>query len=193
MASPLPETLAQLLAAARKAPQALSYATSGTGTSQHLAGELLNHIAQTQIAHIPYKGGSQAVTDVVGGQVPLGLLGITPVLPHIRAGRLRAYGISTAARSALLPEVPSLQEGGLPGFDVDQWFVVAVAAGLPAERIQALNAAINQALQKPEVQASFAGVGVVASPATAEQTTAFVAQDMLRWQALAKKIDLRLD
>lgn len=192
-ANPLPATLAGLLAAAAKDPRAFSFASSGNGTSQHLAGELMNQIARTQIVHVPYKGGSQAVTDVVGGQVPLGMLGITPVLPHIKAGKLHAYGVTTATRSPALPDVPTLREAGLPGFDADQWFVVAAPAGVPVERVRALNAAIAQALQKPEVQAGYAAAGVTPAPATAEQTTAFVMHEVQRWQALAKKADLTLD
>ncbi|MCW5257139.1 tripartite tricarboxylate transporter substrate binding protein [Verminephrobacter aporrectodeae subsp. tuberculatae] len=193
MATALPPTLDGLLAAARENPGAFSYATSGTGSSQHLTGELLNQIARMRIVHVPYKGGSQAVTDVVGGQVPLGMLGITPVLPHIKAGKLRAYGVSTATRSPLLPEVPSLHEAGLPNFDADQWFVVAMPAGAPTDRVQALNAAINRALHAPEVQAGYTSAGVVLTPATAQQTTAFVARETQRWQTLAKNANLQLD
>lgn len=193
-ARPMPPTLEALLAAARKDPQAFSFATSGTGTGQHLGGELMNQIAQTQIVHVPYKGGSQAVVDVVGGEVPLAMLGITPVLPHIKAGRLRAYGVSTAARSPALPDVPTLHEAGLPGFDAAQWFVAAAPAGLPADRAKALNAAIAQALRKPEVQAGLANVGLepgaAASPA---ESTAFVTGEVRRWRELARKAKLSLD
>lgn len=192
-AAPLPDTLQGLLAAARKDPKALSFASSGNGTSQHLAGELVNQMANTQILHVPYKGGSQAVTDVVGGQVPLGMLGITPVLPHVKAGTLRAYGVTTATRSAMLPDVPTLAEAGLKGFDADQWFVVATAAGTPAQRIEALNAAIGKALQAPEVLSALANAGLSAATASPEKTTAFVANDLERWQALAKKAHLALD
>lgn len=192
-AVPLPGTLEDLLAAARKDPKAFSFASSGNGTSQHLAGELVNQMAGTRIVHVPYKGGSQAVTDVVGGQVPLGMLGITPVLPHIKAGKLRAYGVTTAKRSAMLPDVPTLSEAGLKGFDADQWFVVATAADAPAERIAVLNGAITKALQSPEVQAALASAGVEAAPATAQQATEFVARDVARWQTLARKANLPLE
>ncbi|MBS0340006.1 MAG: tripartite tricarboxylate transporter substrate binding protein [Proteobacteria bacterium] len=192
-ATPLPGSLEALLAAAKKDPKAFSFASSGNGTSQHLAGELLNQMAHTQIIHVPYKGGSQAVTDVVGGQVPLGMLGITPVLPHIKAGKLRAFGVTTASRSAMLPDVPTLSEAGLKGFDADQWFVVATTAGVPSDRITTLNAAITKALQSSEVQSALASAGVVAAPASAAQTTEFVAKDVARWQALAKRANLVLD
>jgi tripartite-type tricarboxylate transporter receptor subunit TctC len=192
-AAPLPGSLEGLLAAAKKDRNALSFATSGNGTSQHLAGELVNQMANTQIVHVPYKGGSQAVTDVVGGQVPLGMLGITPVLPHIKSGKLRAYGVTTASRSPMLPEVPTLSEAGLAGFNADQWFVVATTAGVPAERIAALNVAITKALQSPEVQSALASAGVVGTAASAQETTGFVAKDVARWQALAKKANMVLD
>lgn len=192
-AAPLPRSLAALLAAAKQDPKAYSFASSGNGTSQHLAGELINQMANTQIVHVPYKGGSQAVTDVIGGQVPLGMLGITPVLPHIKSGKLRAYGVTTASPSPMLPDVPTLSEAGLKGFDADQWFVVAAPAGVPAERITVLNAAITKALQNPEVQAALASAGVVATAASAQQTADFVAKDVARWQALAKKANLVLE
>jgi len=193
MAAPLPATLEALLAAARKDAKAFSFATSGNGTSQHLAGELINQMAETQMVHVPYKGGAQAVTDVVGGQVPLGILGVAPVLAHLRSGRLRAYGVTTAARSPLLPDVPTLAESGLKGFDADQWFVVATGANAPAERVSALNEAINRALQNPEVQTALAKAGIASAPASPQQTTEAVGRDYARWQALVKKANLPLE
>lgn len=193
MAQAQPDTLEALLAAARKDPRRFAYASSGNGTSQHLAGELMNQMAQTQIVHVPYKGGGQAVTDVIGGQLPLAMLGITPVLPHIRSGRLRAYGVSTATRSAMLPEVPTLAEAGLKGFDADQWFAVATAAGAPAERLAALQAAIGNSLQSADVQAAFSNAGVMATPATPQQTTDFVSRDLARWTDLARRAHLSLE
>ncbi|AGU53533.1 putative Bug-like extra-cytoplasmic solute receptor, TTT family [Variovorax paradoxus B4] len=192
-ASALPTNLEALLAAAKKDPKAFAFATSGNGTSQHLAGEMMNQMAGTQIVHVPYKGGSQAVADVVGGQVPLGILGITPVLPHIKSGKLRAYAVTTASRSAMLPDTPTFGEAGLKGFDADQWFAVATATGAPPDRIAALNAAITRALQNPEVRAAFASAGIVTATATAQQTTDFVSRDLARWQALAQKARLPLE
>lgn len=191
--SSLPPSLKELLAQAQQQPGHLSFATSGNGTSQHLAGELLNQMAQTRMVHVPYKGGSQAVIDVVGGQVPLGMLGITPVLAHIKSGKLRAYGVSTAQRSPSLPEVPTLAEAGVKGFDADQWFVVAAPAGLAPERAAKLNAAINQALQQAEVKAGYEANGVSPTLASPEQTSAMVAREMQRWQALAQKARLPLE
>lgn len=182
-----------LLDAMRRKPDAYSFASSGNGTSQHLAGELINEMAHVRMQHVPYKGGGQAVTDVIGGQVPLAILGATPVLPHIKAGRLKAYGVTTATRSPALPDVPTLAEAGLSGFDASQWFVVAAPAGVPAQRLARLNTAINAALHQPDVASGLVQIGldpVLASPA---ETTAFVSSDLKRWQELARREHLTLE
>lgn len=186
-------TLLDMLQDAKKRPEAYSYASSGTGTSQHLGGELLKQISGAPLMHIPYKGGSQAVADVVGGQLPLAMLGITPVLPHIKAGRLKAYGVSTAERSAALPDVPTLAEAGATGFDASQWFVVAAPKGVPTERIGRLNQAINDALAAPQVVQGLAAVGVVAAPASAAETESFVKDELVRWRDVARKAKLDLE
>ena len=192
-ASKLPASWTGLLELSQQQPKLLSYATSGNGTSQHLVGELIKQMSSAQMVHVPYKGGSQAVVDVVGGQVPLGLLGLTPVLPHLQSGKLHPYGVTTAKRSPLLPNVPTLAEAGLKGFAADQWFVTAAPAAVPAERLNRLNAAINHALQSPEVRAGLEGAGVSPAPSTAEQTTSMVLHEMKRWQALAQKAQLPLE
>ena len=193
MAKPLPPTVKDLIAAAKAKPNDFAYASSGNGTAQHLAGELFNQLAGTAITHVPYKGGTQAVTDVVGGQVPLAVLGITAVLPHIKAGKLHAYAVTTATRSPSLPDVPTMQEAGLPGFEATQWFMVAVPKGTPPERIAKLNGAINQALKDPEVAKGFATVGIAPETASGTEATQFVQKDQQRWDELAKKANLALD
>ena len=194
MAQPLPATLKDLLASAKANPDKYSFASSGNGTSQHFAGELVNQMAGTKMTHVPYKGGNQAVADVIGGQVPLAVLGITPVLPHIRSGKLRAYAVSTAQRSPALPDVPALREApGLQGFDASQWFVVAAPAGVPPDRVQMLNAAIGEALKDPAIGSGFAGVGVLPEAAAPQATTAFVTGDLKRWHELATRANLPLE
>ena len=189
----LPPTLPALLQLSREQPRLLSYATSGNGTSQHLAGELIKQMSQAGMTHVPYKGGGQAVIDLVGGQIPLGVLGITPLMSHIQSGKLHAYGVTTARRSPSLPAVPTLAEAGLPGFDADQWFVAAVPAGVDAARIARLNAAISQALQSAELRRAFEANGVSPGNATPQQATSMVVDDMRRWQALAQKAQLPLE
>lgn len=186
-------SLKDLITDAKAHPEAYNFASSGNGTSQHLAGELLNQMAGTKMTHIPYKGGNQAVTDVIGGQVPVGMLGITPVLTHIKSGKIKAYGVSTAHRSPALPEVPSLAEAGVAGFDATQWFVVAAPAGTPPARLQKINVAIAEILAKPEIATGFAAVGVLPTPASAMETTSFVVAEQKRWGDLARKANLPLD
>lgn len=186
-------TLKELIADAKERPEAYSFASSGNGTSQHLAGEMFNQMAGVKMTHIPYKGGSQAVTDVIGGQVPVGMLGITPVLAHIKSGKLKAYGVSTAQRSPALPDVPTLAEGGVKGFDATQWFVVAAPTGVPAARVQKINAAIAEILTKPEIATGFGAVGVLPTPASAGESTAFVVGEQKRWTDLARQANLPLD
>lgn len=188
-----PRDLKALLADAKARPSKYSYASSGNGTGQHLMGELMNSIAGTKIVHVPYKGGGQAVTDVIGGQIPLAVLGITPVLAHIKSGKLIAYGVSTAARSPSLPDVPSLQEAGLTRFDASQWFVAAAPKGMPADRIARLNAAIGRVLKDPEIADSFLKQGLVPDASSPQQAAAFVDADLKRWRELAKDARLPLD
>ncbi|SDY34711.1 Tripartite-type tricarboxylate transporter, receptor component TctC [Variovorax sp. YR266] len=189
----LPGNVRELIDAAKANPQKYSYVSSGNGTAQHLAGELFNQMAGTTITHIPYKGGTQAVTDVIGGQVSLGVLGITSALPHIMSGKLKAYAVTTAARSRNLPDVPTMAEAGLPGFEATQWFVVAAPTGVSADRIQKINEAIAAILKQPDVIDGFSKVGIEPEPATPQQTTGFVIKDQQRWKNLAQRTHLQLD
>jgi tripartite-type tricarboxylate transporter receptor subunit TctC len=188
-----PKDLKALLADASAHPDKYSFASSGNGTGQHLAGELINIMAGTRMTHVPYKGGSQAVTDVVGGQIPLAVLGITPVLPHVKSGKLIAYGVSSAKRSSSLPEVPTLHEAGLAGFEADQWFVLAARQGLAAGQAARLNAAVAEALRDPEVVSSYEKLGLFPDPASPEQTAVYVRADLKRWSDLVRKAKLSLD
>lgn len=192
-ASSAPVDFQALVKAMKANPTEWSYASSGNGTSQHLAGELLNQMAGTQAVHVPYRGGGQAIADVVGGQVPLALLGASPVLPHIQSGKLKAYGVTTKQRLELLPQVPSLQESGLAGYDASQWFAAAVPAGTPAARIEQLNRWIATALDTPAVKGMIRASGNVKGTGSAQEVEAFLVKDTERWRALASKAKLKLD
>lgn len=193
VASGAPADLKALIASAKTSPTKYSFASSGNGTSQHLAGELMKQIAGIHMVHIPYKGGNQAVTDVIGGQVPLAILGITPVLPHIKSGKLKAYGVSTAARSPALPDVPTFREAGLLGFEASQWFVIAAPTGIPKDRAETLNTAIAATLKQRDIVEGFANVGVEPAALGPQQTTDYVTADLHRWRALAQKSNIPLD
>ncbi|SAI22239.1 lipoprotein [Bordetella ansorpii] len=189
----MPKDVKSLFAAVKAAPDRYDYTSSGNGTSQHLAGELIKQQAGLKMTHIPYKGGSQAALDIISGQVPLGVLGITSILPHVQAGKMRAYAVTTASRSASLPDTPTLGESVLPGFDASQWFVMAVPKGVPDDRVQRLNAAVGEILKLPDVKAAFAAVGVDPSSASPEDTARFVIGDQARWRNLAVKSNLPLN
>jgi tripartite-type tricarboxylate transporter receptor subunit TctC len=192
-ASAAPGSVQALLAEMRRQPKAWSYASSGNGTSQHLAGELLNAMAGTAMVHVPYKGGGQAVTDVIGGQVPLAILGVAPVLPHIRSGKLRAYAVTTRFRIDSLPDVPTLQESGLKGYDASQWFVVGVPAGVPAQTVAQLNAWLNEIMASADLADTLRATGSIAGSGSARVTQAFVTADTDKWKALAQSAHLALD
>jgi tripartite-type tricarboxylate transporter receptor subunit TctC len=187
-----PSTVAELIAAMRKDPGAWSYGSSGNGTSQHLAGELFNTMNGTTMRHIPYKGGGQAVIDVVGGQVPLAILGATPVLPHIKSGKLKAYAVTTSYRIDSLPDVPTMQEAGVKGFDAAQWYVIATPKGAAADVLARLNGWINEIAVSNEMKPALLASGSVPGKLSARETQAFVDADTARWRELATRAKLDL-
>ncbi len=176
--------LADVLADARKHPDTWSYGSSGNGTSQHLAGELLNQVAGTRIVHVPYKGGGQAVSDVAGGQIPLAILGSSPVLPQIKAGTLKAYAVTTKKRLDALPDVPTVAESGFPDYDASQWFSVAASPGIDAAVLEQLNAALQKTVQSPAFQAAVDNAGMVAAGGSRSDLQRFIADDTAKWQKL---------
>jgi tripartite-type tricarboxylate transporter receptor subunit TctC len=186
-------TVAELVAAMRATPKAWSFASSGNGTSQHLAGELFNITAGTAMTHIPYKGGGQAVTDVAGGQVPLAILGVTPVLPQIKAGKLKAYAVTSSYRIESLPGVPTMQEAGLEGYEATQWYVVGAPAGTPADRVAQLNAWINEIMASAALKPALVSSGSVAGKGSAQDTQDFAAAETRKWKDIARKSGLALD
>ncbi|GHC91580.1 hypothetical protein GCM10007320_40720 [Pseudorhodoferax aquiterrae] len=187
-----PPQLKDLIAAMKKEPDRWNFASSGTGTGQHLAGELFNTMAGTRMVHVPYKGGGQAVTDVVGGQVSLGMLGVTPVLAQIKAGKLRAYAVTTPFRIPSLPDVPTMAEAGLKGYDATQFFVAAVPAGTDAAVVGKLHAAIAAALTTPEVKAALEAAGQLPGSLSPAQTQDFVVQSLSKFNALAHRSNITL-
>jgi tripartite-type tricarboxylate transporter receptor subunit TctC len=160
--------LADLIALARSRPGQIAYATTGAGTSNHLAMEYLNKAAGISTIHVPYKGGAQVMTDLVGGQVPSTLISITLAAPQVRAGRIRAVAVTGDKRAPLLPEVQTFVEGGFADFPQGQWSALFVPAGTPAAIIHRLHAELDKTVRTPEVQKRFADLGaetVMSSPA----------------------------
>jgi len=186
-------TVKDLVDAARARPGEINFATAGVGSAQHLAGELFNRVAKVDMVHIPYKGGGQAIVDVLSGQVAVGILGLAPVLPYIRAGKLRAIAVTGKARSPVLPDVPTVAESGYPGFESVQWFGLAAPAGTPAPIVAKLNAAVSGVLRQPDVARKLADLGAEVAPDTPEQFTAYMREDIGRWASIIKQAGVKLD
>jgi tripartite-type tricarboxylate transporter receptor subunit TctC len=185
-------SVAELVAAAKARP-GLGYATSGAGSIQHMAGEWFAHLAGIKLTHVPYKGGGQAITDLVGGQVPIGSLGNTPLLPHHRAGRVKILAQTTAARSASLPDVPTYQEAGMRGLVLEQWLALFVAAGTAADVKARLAAEVTKALAEPAVRERYAQMGLEPVGGTPEDIARQYRADYEKYGRLIKELAIRAD
>jgi tripartite-type tricarboxylate transporter receptor subunit TctC len=183
----------ELIALAKAKPGTLDYAMAGAGTSNHLCMELLKHTTGIDLVQVPYKGSAPAVMDLIGGQVKVMFDNVPNVLPHVKAGKLRAIAVSTRTRSPLFPELPTLAESGVPGFDVEVWFGVVAPAGTPKEVIATLNAEINRVLALPEVKQRFAQQGVHTIGGTPEQFGAYLREQMKRWGNVVKTTGVRIE
>jgi tripartite-type tricarboxylate transporter receptor subunit TctC len=184
------KSLPELIAYAKANPGKLSFAHSGTGSGQHMSGELLKKMAGIDIVHIPYKGGGPAVQDLVGGQVPMGVLGSTPLIPHHRAGRIRIIAFTSKERFAPMPEIPTLHESGLAGFDTTQWLGILAPKGTPAEIISRVHAESVKALALPDVKERLAQAALLAVGSTPKEFEQLIRADLERWSAIAKELKL---
>jgi tripartite-type tricarboxylate transporter receptor subunit TctC len=171
----------------------LSYGTSGTGTSQHLCGELIKRAGGFAMTHIPYKGAGQAIIDLAGGQVPVVLVGTSTVIPQHRAGRARIIAVTSAKRSAALPDVPTLAESGLAGFDIYHWIGVLGPAKLPKEVVARVNGEVGRILRSPAVRERLEAVGLEPSPSTPQHMGALIRDGMERWGKLIADLKLELN
>ena len=180
----------ELIAYAKENPGKLSFAHSGTGSGQHMSGELLKKMAGIDMVHVPYKGGGPAVQDLVAGQVPLGVLGSTPLIPHHKSGRIRIIAFTSKERFAPMPEIPTLHESGLAGFDTTQWLGILAPKGTPAEIISRVHVETAKALALPEVKERLAQAALLAVGGTPKEFDALIRADLERWTAIAKELKL---
>ncbi len=184
----------ELIAYAKAQPGKLSYASSGNGASSHLAGVLFNEKAGVDLQHIPYKGTGPALNDLLGGQVSASFTDVLTALPYVKTGKLRALGIATATRSQALPELPTIAEQGVPGYDVSVFFGVVAPAGTPGDRIAKLNQAFVEVLASPKVKELFAAQGLESAPDhTPAQLAKFIAAQKAGWAAVVKASGAQLD
>jgi tripartite-type tricarboxylate transporter receptor subunit TctC len=187
------KNIAELTAAARKAKDAVSYASSGNGSAQHLAGALFESAAKVDMIHVPYKGGGPALNDVIGGQVPLFFGNLASTLQHVQSGKLRALAVTSDKRSPILPDVPTLSESGLKGTEVYEWNAVFAPANTPEPVMKRLAAAFQQALDAPEVKARVAQLGGELQKSSPEQARAFIEQQINLWGRVVRERKIAIE
>jgi tripartite-type tricarboxylate transporter receptor subunit TctC len=186
-------TVVELIALARSKPGALSYASAGPGTASHLAGELFKSMAKVDMLHIPYKGNSPAITDLLAGQTALLFATMPTVLPQAKAGKLRALATCGVVRAAATPELPTVAEAALPGFDVTNWVGLFAPAGTPPDIVARLNAEVLRTMQSPEMQSRLAGEGARFVATTPAQFGAYVKAEIAKWAPVVKLSGARAD
>jgi tripartite-type tricarboxylate transporter receptor subunit TctC len=183
----------ELIALAKAKPGAMNYASSGNGSTQHLAGEMFKQLTGTDIVHIPYKGSGDAIKDLLSGTVNMNFDTMPPVLPHLQAGKLRGLAISTPRRVPQLPDVPTFAEAGITGFDVTNWYGVMAPSGTPREIVLKLNADINKAMQVPEVRARLEAVGTQLREMSAPEFDAYMKAEVSKYAKLIKDAKIRIE
>ncbi|QNP49413.1 Bug family tripartite tricarboxylate transporter substrate binding protein [Diaphorobacter aerolatus] len=184
----------ELIALDKSSPNKLSFASSGNGASSHLAGVMFNELAGTTLMHVPYKGTGPALNDLLAGQVDMTFTDILTAMPYIKANRVRALGVATARRSTAMPDIPSIAEQGLKGYDVSVFFGVVAPKGMPGDRVQILNQAFAKALDSDNVKKAFAAQGLERGPDTSPAyLSRFIAAEVDRWRDVVKKSGVTLD
>ena len=186
-------TVKELIAAAKAKPQSLSYASTGNGSSNHISMELFKSLAGVDIVHIPYKGSAPAVTDLLGGQVQVMFDNVPNVLPHVKAGKLRALAVSGATRTPLAPDVPTVAEAGVPGYELTVWFGLVAPAATPREVVQKLNAESLRILAMPDVRERFLAQGVEPRGSTPEQFAQHIRLQMAKWSKVVRDAGVKAE
>ena len=183
----------ELIGLAKAKPGRFTFASPGNGSVQHLSGELMKTVARVDITHVPYKGGAPAVTDLVGGQISMFFAGMPIVMPHVKAGRLRALAVTATKRSPAAPDVPTMEEAGVPGFDISNWFGVYVPAATPKAVIAKLNSEMSRVLNLADVKERLAEQGLETVGNSVEQFDAFFRAEILKYDKIIRESGARPD
>jgi tripartite-type tricarboxylate transporter receptor subunit TctC len=186
-------TVTQLVAAAKAKPGRIAFASPGNGSTPHMAVELFAKAAGIDLQHVPYKGGAQAITDVIGGQVPLVAMNALEVQPHVKSGKLKVLAVLSARRTAIFPDVPTIAESGYPGFEASVWYGLVAPAKTPAAIVNTLHAEVQKALATPAMRERMTAVGGEVSPGTREQFAALIHAERLRYAKLVRDTGMRPD
>jgi tripartite-type tricarboxylate transporter receptor subunit TctC len=187
------QTLSEFVALAKRSPGAMNFGSGGSGTSNHLAGELFNIVAGIKLVHVPYKGVNLAMNDVISGQVQAVVIGIPAAAPHIKSGRLRALAVITPQRSPALPDVPTTAEAGLPNFVVNTWYGLLAPAGTPRPIVMQLNAELARIMHAPELKDKLAAMATEPSTGTPEEFAEFIKREMTKWGDVVREAGLQAD
>ena len=187
------KTVKELIEWARANNDKASYASSGSGTSIHMAGELFKVRTGLKTQHVPYKGSAPAVTDLIGGQVQYMFDNMPASWPHVQSGKLRALAVTTKTRSSTAPDVPTMEESGVAPFDVTSWFGMVAPKGTPKDVVDKVNKAMNAAFDKPEVKAAYAKLGAVAERTTPAQFSQFIRNEVANWAPVVKASGAKVD
>ena len=183
----------ELIAFAKTRPNQLTLGSSGNGTASHLAGELLSLMGGIKLTHVPYKGLAPAHTEIMGGQLSMLFDGIVTGMPAVRAGRLRALAVTTVKRWQGTPDIPTMAEAGLAGFEVNSWYGLLAPAGTPREIIQRLNSEVGRALREPDARERLYSIGAEPMNGTPEEFTAYINAEMAKWSKVVKNAGLRAE
>ena len=194
VANSLPvKTVKELIDYARLNPGRLLNCSSGNGTTGHLGGELFKIMTGTQFVHVPYKGSAQCLTDLASGQIQLIFDNLTSIAPHVKAGRVRGLGVSSLRRSLIFPDIPTIAEAGVPGYETNSWGGMVVPVRTPRAIVTKLNAEINKALQSPELRERYAAIEAEPTGGTPEQFAAFVKTELVKWADVVKKSGAKVE
>ncbi len=185
--------LKEFIAYAKANPGKLKYGSSGIGTSIHLTSELFRNAAGIELTHIPYKGAAPALTDLLGGQIDLMFPGITPIVAHVKSGKLRALGLTSRKRSSALPDVPTMNELGVANFESIGWYGVLVPAGTPKSIVTRLNRELVAALNQPDLKERLAAQGGDAVSSTPEQFAAFITDELKKWTGVIRSANIQVE
>ncbi len=187
------KTVKDVIELAKKEPGKLTYASGGNGTAMHLSGELLNAMAGVNITHVPYKGSGPAVLAIMGGETALAIADITTIKPQIQSGRLKVLGVMSKTRSALAPEMPTLAESGLPGYESSGWFAILAPAGTPAAIVKRLNAEFGAVLRSADVRERFSAAGLEPMPSTPEELATLMKSETVKWAKVIRDSGAKVD
>jgi tripartite-type tricarboxylate transporter receptor subunit TctC len=185
------QSVKDVIAMAKAKPGTINFGSGGLGTTPHMTGELFSSVAGIKMAHVAYRGEAPAINDLIGGQIPLMFANLSAVIGNVRAGQLRALAVTSAQRAAAAPEIPTVAEAGLPGFEAATWFALVAPAETPREVRLRINAGVKRALALPDVEQRFAALGMTAEDSTPDGLDAYIKSEIGKWSKVIKDADIR--